>query len=87
MIFSNFFRNYFLPFNIKDLPGISQHLNKKFKQCNKTYAEYLNKNKDNVDYIKLRNAITEVLEIVGNKYILKQRGSSINNNTIKRQQA
>ena len=66
MIFSNFIRNKFLPFNVKDLPGISQYLNNKFKQCNKTYAEYLNKNKDNVDYIKLRNAITEVLEIVGN---------------------
>ena len=66
MIFSNFIRNKFLPFNVKDLPGILQYLNNKFKQCNKTYAEYLNKNKDNVDYIKLRNAITEVLEIVGN---------------------
>ena len=66
MIFSNFIRNQFLPFNVKDLPGIPQYLNNKFKQCNKTYAEYLNKNKDNVDYIKLRNAITEVLEIVGN---------------------
>lgn len=64
MIFSNFIRNYFLPFNIKDLPGISQYLNNKFKQRNKIYAEYLNKNKNNVDYIKLQNAITDVLEIV-----------------------
>ena len=64
MIFSNLFCNQSLPFNIKDLPGISQYLNNQFKQCNKIYAEYLNKNKNNVDYIKLQNAITDVLEIV-----------------------
>ena len=64
MIFSNFIHNQFLPFNIKDLPEISQYLNNKFKQRNKIYAEYLNKNKNNVDYIKLQNAITDLLEIV-----------------------
>ena len=64
MIFSNFIHNQFLPFNIKDLPGISQYLNNKFKQRNKISAEYLNKNKNNVDYIKLQNAITDLLEIV-----------------------
>ena len=63
-VFSNFVPNELATFNNKDPPWMSEYLKNKIKLCNKIYAEYLNENNENIDYITLENVTAEVSQLV-----------------------
>ena len=63
-VFSNFVPNNLATFNDKYPPWMSEYLKNKIKLCNKIYAEYLNENNENIDYITPENVTAEVSQLV-----------------------
>ena len=63
-VFSSFIPNKLVTFIDKDPPWMSKYLKNKIKWHNRIYAEYLNENNENIDYITLQNVTTEVSELV-----------------------
>ena len=66
-IFSNFVPNKFVTFNDRDPPWMISNIKDKINYRNNIYKEYLQKGKQQVDYIKLQNTITELSELISTR--------------------
>ena len=66
-VFSNFFPNKFVTFNDRDPPWMTSNIKDKVKYCNSIYREYLKKGKQQVDYMKLKNTIKELSELISTR--------------------
>ena len=66
-VFSNFFPNKFVTFNDRDPPWMTSNIKDKVKYCNSIYREYLKKGKQQVDYMKLKNTVKELSELISTR--------------------
>ena len=63
-VFSNFVLNKFVTFNDRHPPWMASSIKDKINCCNNIYREYLKKSKQQIYYMKLRNTIKELSELI-----------------------
>ena len=62
-VFSNFIPSKFVTFNDRDPPWMTSNIKDKIYYHNNIYGEYLKKDIEQVDYIKLQNTTKELSEL------------------------
>ena len=63
-VFSNFVPNKFVTFNDREPPWMTSNIKDKINYRNNIFREYMKKNKQQVDYMKLQNTIKELSELI-----------------------